>query len=108
MPKVWGLHYTVRGRVWKVNIRRAIYRQGEPVKIGLNQKFLNLAKSKNAILEIKVDDPNVVWKIEAKTFNTLGKKVINRSVPSGSMPMKELEIPRRLYNVSLSQPSPLI
>lgn len=98
--KIWGMELNQIDPVtqtYGVTIKRAIWRAGETVKVGLNRKLVDTLIRRKADLIIKVLDPKAEFSIPAFKIRKIGQVYINRSAPSGNMPMIAVEIPRKCY-----------
>ena len=97
--KLWGMsasQISAEPQTWGINIRRGVWRQGDPVKVGLNIKLLNYLVAKDALIVVNCLDPQVTFSIPAWKFKK-GEVFFDKSVPSGSMEMRLIEIPRTAY-----------
>jgi hypothetical protein len=99
IEKIWGQEIEDLDQfTYRTHIRRAVWRVGLPVKVGINQKIVNVLNKKcpNGYLVISCDDPKVEFSVPILNLKK-GEEFHDHSVPSGDMPMRLIEIPRESY-----------
>ena len=99
IEKIWGqVIEDLDQFTYRTHIRRAVWRVALPVKVGINQKIVNVLNKRcpNGYLVISCEDPLVEFSVPILNLNK-GEEFHDHSVPSGDMPMRLIEIPRESY-----------
>ena len=98
--KLWGQEIEQIDAIsdtWKTHIRRGVWREGQPVKVGINQKIVNfLSKRSGSSLIISCDDPQVEFTVSNFALKA-GEEFHDKTSPSGNMPMRLITIPKSAY-----------